>query len=60
MGEDKYHEEFWRDAVTLGEVVFKLVEEKKTNTPEFELLMRGFGKKKLRELYLEEKKKKGK
>lgn len=43
--------------LTLGETVFLMVQEKKTKTPEFEKLVKFFGRKRLLELYELEKKK---
>ncbi len=39
----------------LGEVVYDMVEQKRTNTPEFQNLCKYWTKEKLRALYLEEK-----
>lgn len=43
--------------VSLGEIVFKLVSQGKQDTKEFQDLLKYFGRKKLLELYLAERKK---
>jgi hypothetical protein len=48
----------WDFALTLGETVYKMVQEKRTKTPEFEKLLEHYGREKLMKLYLEEKDKK--
>lgn len=48
------HEELWRDALTLGELIAKLIRERKHDTPEFKFLVRFYGKNRLKELYLEQ------
>lgn len=51
------HEVLWRNAATLGETVVKYVMEKKTNTPEFQALIKFHGREKLLKLYEDEKRK---
>lgn len=54
------HEELWREALTLGELIVKLVREKKTRSPEFQSILKYYGKDKIRILYdLEIEKQKG-
>lgn len=50
----------WWDAVTLGETVYKMVLEKKTESQEFKDLLKHFGQEKLKKLYLEEREKRKK
>jgi hypothetical protein len=51
------HEERWKNSLTLGELVYQMVKEKKWNTPEWRNLVKCFGKQKLKGLYEEEKRK---
>lgn len=47
------NEEMFKDTLTLGEYVFKLVKEKKTDSDEFKTLINLYGKERLRNLYKE-------
>lgn len=50
----------WKESVSLEELVIKMVENGQQNTPEFQALLRGFGRQKLAEIWrnhLKEKKK---
>lgn len=44
----------WAGALTLGELIYKMVREKKTKSPEFEALIKHYGEKRLRELYVKQ------
>jgi hypothetical protein len=47
----------WKPALTLGELVYKMVQQKRTKSEEFLTLLRHYGREKLFELYDIEKKK---
>ena len=44
----------WIGAITLAELIYKMVQEKKIDTVEFKALVKFYGQDKLRELYKEE------
>ncbi len=51
MSDDPGYNERWKKSYSLGETVYRMVERKQTDTPEFKTLLNFFGRDKLKQVY---------